>query len=78
MCDIHSLAERAFNFPNMAFFETKSKIGTKMFRKHFENVSFMTVYAGVTLTQKPLSCDQPEISKIPDRKEENYQVIQLQ
>ena len=31
----YPLAERAFNSPNMAFFETKSKTGTKTFRKRF-------------------------------------------
>ena len=31
-CVTYTLAERAFNFPNMAFFETKSKTGTKCFR----------------------------------------------
>ena len=38
------LAERVFNFPNMASFETKSKTGTKTVQKHFGNVSFMTMY----------------------------------
>ena len=37
VCDLYPLPERAFNFPNMAFFETKSKIGTKMVRKHFSH-----------------------------------------
>ena len=41
VCD--PLAERAFKFPNIVSFETKSKTGTKMFWKHFKNVSFMTV-----------------------------------
>ena len=31
VCDIYHLAERAFNFANMAFLETKSKTGTKLF-----------------------------------------------
>ena len=35
VCDIYTLTERAFNFSNMAFFETKSKTGTKTFWKHF-------------------------------------------
>ena len=32
VCDKNPLAERAINFPNMTFFETKSKTGTKNFR----------------------------------------------
>ena len=40
VCDIYPLAERAFNFLNMAIFETKSKTGIKTFR----NISFMTVH----------------------------------
>ena len=44
VCDIHPLAERVFNLPNMAILGTKSKTGTKTFWKYFGNVSFMTVY----------------------------------
>ena len=36
--DTYSLVERGFNFPNMAFFETKSKTDTEMRMKHFGNV----------------------------------------
>ena len=35
VCDICPRAGRAFNFPNMAIFETKSKTG----KKHFGNIT---------------------------------------
>ena len=40
---LHPLAERAFNFPNMPSFETKSKTDIKTFQKHFRNVPCMTM-----------------------------------
>ena len=38
VCDIYPQAERAFNFPDMAFFETKSKTGTKPFGNILETL----------------------------------------
>ena len=38
--DIYPLAERAFNFPNMAFF----RLSPKLVQKHFGNISFMAVW----------------------------------
>ena len=77
MCDIYPLAERAFNFLNMAFFETKYKTGTKTFWKYFRNVSFMTVKSSLVFrlyNERPILGDDHKPHFVANMKSSRFYV----